>query len=259
MALSWRLALLCRPDSTRTTQPQSDALLNAWARERCQGVDKATRLTAANGFFLQNKSKTLTTAVWFVSGILDYLPRVRSTILQNHFSDAAGFIGVDNGFFLGAQGGGGKAAQVFAKGANRSIQLSDGFFWTGAALTLLLLHQPSLDEYSDIVRVIKRAKLSFCLLADRVIILGRDSSSVDFPGDTPGLDWAVLTPATAEELGAAGVETRPLYDPGAFRKRFHAQTKYALMRSDFIIFSQAQTLEAVEAQLAWAEEMVAGV
>ncbi|OHF00199.1 hypothetical protein CORC01_04607 [Colletotrichum orchidophilum] len=257
LALSWRLALLCHCKDPSLMQRQSDDLLNAWTRERRRGVDDGARLTAANKSFLRNKSRVVSAAVQFASRVLGYVPYVQQNLLQNHFSDASGFIGVDNGFFLEAEGGGGKAAQVFVKATEGHIKLSDSFFWTGTTLTLLLLGQPARDELTNIRRAVDGVKLPAGFLADRIVFLTqKDSPNIGSPDWQPESKLEELEPATLDDLREAGIVPRPLYDPVTLRSRFREQTKYVLMRSDFIVFSQAASLKDLETQLKRAGNMI---
>ncbi|VUC29693.1 unnamed protein product [Clonostachys rosea] len=265
LGLSWRLSLLVGGTETLlhkgTASLNKDWLLLTWSSERRQGVDDAAKLTAANGSLLQAKSPVLRWAVWCANAMVSWMPRLRLTLLRGHFSDRDGVRGAKDGFFLGDQGGGTKTAQIFIRGArDGSVELSDHVFRnSNAALTLLVLHNPETEqEWAAIQRASKRLHLPSNFLAETVVTLNDKAlSSVQQQPESTKIESShFLTPATAGAVSRAGHKPLPLYDPSAFRKRFHASAKYALVRSDFIIFSQAQTLEQLECQIGQAWRMV---
>lgn len=232
----------------------------AWSRERRQGVDEAAEMTAANGTFLQTKSNVLRWAVWCANAVLSWIPRLRLSLLRGHFSDRDGVRGVEDGFFLDGQGGGTRTAQIFVQGADDgSVELSDQVFRNSkAALTLLILHHPGTEqEWTAIQQASKRLDLPTIFLAEKAICLN-DNTPVPLqlqPESRKIQSLHMLTPATAGVVSRAGHKPLPLYDPCAFRKRFQSSAKYALIRSDFIIFSQAKTLEQLEDQISRAWRM----
>ncbi|CAG9990781.1 unnamed protein product [Clonostachys byssicola] len=265
LGLSWRLSLLVSGNRKIPHKESSsfnkDSLLLTWSRERRQGVDEAARMTAANGTFLQTKSQVLRWAVWCADTVISWIPRLRLSLLRGHFSDRDGVRGVKDGFFLEDQGGGTRTAQIFIQGAcDRSVHLSDHVFRnSNAALTLLILHHPETEqEWTAIQQASKRLDLPSNFLAEKAICLS-DKTSVSLqlqPESKKIQSSQMLTPATAVEASRAGHKPLPLYDPSTFRKRFQSSAKYALIRSDFIIFSQAKTLEQLEDQISRAWEMV---
>lgn len=232
----------------------------AWSRERRHGVDEAAKMTAANGTFLQTKSLVLRWAVWCADALLSWMPRLRLSLLRGHFSDRDGVRGVKDGFFLEDQGGGTRTAQIFVQGArDRSVELSDHVFRnSNAALTLLILHHPETEqEWTAIQQASKRLDLPANFLAEKAICLNdKNSVSPELQPESAKIQSShMLTPATAGAISRAGHKPLPLYDPCAFRKRFQSSARYALIRSDFIIFSQAKTLEQLEDQISRAWEM----
>ncbi|CAH0057995.1 unnamed protein product [Clonostachys solani] len=262
LGLSWRLSLLAGGTETlpqkETASFNKDSLLLTWSRERRHGVDESATLTAANGSLLQTKSHVLRWAVWCANAVMSWMPRLRLTLLRGHFSDRDGVRGAKDGFFLEDQGGGIKTAQIFIQGArDGSAELSDHVFRnSNAALTLLVLHHPETEqEWTAIQQAPKRLNLPANFLAAKVVSLNDKvvDSLQQQPKSTKIQSAHLLTPATAEAVSRAGHKPLPLYDPCGFRKRFQVSAKYALVRSDFIIFSQAQTLEELEGQIgrAW--------
>ncbi|CAG9953033.1 unnamed protein product [Clonostachys rosea f. rosea IK726] len=264
LGLSWRLHLLAggteKLPHKETASFNKDSLLLAWSRERRHGVDEAAKMTAANGTFLQTKSLVLRWAVWCADALLSWMPRLRLSLLRGHFSDRDGVRGVKDGFFLEDQGGGTRTAQIFVQGArDRSVELSDHVFRnSNAALTLLILHHPETEqEWTAIQQASKRLDLPANFLAEKAICLNdKNSVSPELQPESAKIQSShMLTPATAGAISRAGHKPLPLYDPCAFRKRFQSSARYALIRSDFIIFSQAKTLEQLEDQISRAWEM----
>ncbi|CAH0027255.1 unnamed protein product [Clonostachys rhizophaga] len=262
LGLSWRLSLLVGETETfRDKEGASfdrDSLLLTWSRERRQGVDDAAKLTAANGALLQTKSQLLRWAAWCADTVMSWMPRLQLALLRNHFSDRDGVHGVKDGFFLEHQGGGTKTAQIFIQRADAgSVGLSDHMFRnSNAVLTLLILNHPeSEQEWTAVQQVSNRLDLPAKFLAEKAIFLNdtTPASLKQQPNSTKIQSSQLLTPAKEGAISGAGHKPLPLYDPCAFRKRFQSSAKYVLVRPDFIIFSQAQTLEQLEDQIgrAW--------
>jgi hypothetical protein len=185
--------------------------------------------------------------------VLYYAPSWRDSMMREQEKDSRGFVGVEGGFFLdgvkglegdkqGAFGGGGKTAQVYMKTCFRDSPpvLSDQFFWNGrASLTLLLLRQVSSQELSDIQEAIETLKLPDGLLNGNILVLCEEDIALSSKEDSVERTTTLLSPSMERDV--KGPNLLRHYDPGAFRKRFHPKALCALVRPDFIVFSQAQT------------------
>ncbi|ETS84377.1 hypothetical protein PFICI_02402 [Pestalotiopsis fici W106-1] len=263
LGLCWRLELLIKgPKKTasnmETSSFDSELLLSTWSNERRHGVDESANQTAENEYALQIKSNALRWAIWCADTAMSWAMPFRQTLIRSHFCDRAGFRGAKGGFFLESEGGGVKTAQIFVQGikGNESVELSDKLLrHHKAALTILVLHDPtSEEELARVHEVLKRLNIPTNFLAENVIILNDRISEQQLPRRLQGPLF--LTPARTAMISRAGYQQLPLYDPGSFRMRFQANAKYALVRPDFIIFSQAQTLEQLESQICQACSMV---
>ncbi|KAF5648786.1 monooxygenase [Fusarium sp. NRRL 25303] len=250
LGLSWRLALLCNPQSSLQTSTHRDRLLEAWSRERRRGVDDSSIVTQRSGNVLLSKSQSLVQLMRIISGGLDLLPSFRDLMLKSVLNDRDGYRGVDGGFFLERQGGGGKTAQICVRTTNNLARLSDEVFWgQGGVLTLLLLCQPSGEEASALKNAIEDANLPVWLLSEHILEFYVDGQLGNMKS-TLGFKTKKLYLGTTEDtVKTMGQPLLPYYNPASFRARFGAATRYALIRTDLIIFSQAESPKQLGPQL----------
>ncbi|KAL6405403.1 3-(3-hydroxy-phenyl)propionate/3-hydroxycinnamic acid hydroxylase [Ilyonectria robusta] len=254
LALSWRLALLCDESLCTRLSLQSHKLLDDWALERRKGVDDAMTMTMRNGVLLSNKSGLVAAVLGVLGSILKCLPRVRDGIARRALMDNDGYAGLDRGFFLTGQHGAGKTAQMWVKTADGPVLLSDHIFWKSASiLTVLVLGSVTAQEASELKQVIDSGDLPPHVVADNVVILRGDESSCN----SVTAPWiSELFPCKSDDLEKMGVSLLRGYDPAAFRRRFLSSTRYVLVRPDFIVFSQAKTIEELAGQLRQAKELL---
>lgn len=254
-SLSWRLALLCNRTVCAELSPQAHDLLSAWSRERREGVDQAITETMRMGRFLLNKSPLVATVANLVSGILEYLPFLRDAFFRRILTDAVGIRDVGHGYFMPNYRGGLKVAQIYVKSPDGAIQLSDHLFWRSqAVLTLLILYSPSKQEAVVIDETLMSVNLPSYLLASEAVELCDDIALFSAPSS---LSAARFAPAALEDVATAGLPSLPGYDVTSFRRRFQHETKYALVRSDLIVFSEAQSLDQLREQLNKSRELLA--
>jgi hypothetical protein len=183
-------------------------------------------------------------------------------MVKNQGSDAPGFTGVEGGFFLdgtrglgedeeGTSGGGGKLAQVYVKtpSSGPSPGLSDKFFWNDRALlTLLLLREVSRQELSELRQIIETLELPTGLLNEDIVELrGMDAKA---PSEIESMERGTTLIYPSKDADLNGPALLAHYSPDAFRKRFKPGVLCALVRPDFIVFSQAQTPVQLQKQLA---------
>jgi hypothetical protein len=271
--LSWRLHTLLRRDQTLPAdqiKQRQEIMLHSWARERRRGVDDSSRRTEANGSLMLGKSWFTAFALRILNCVLYYSPSRRHWMMRKQEKDSRGFVGVEGGFFLdgvkgrggdkqGAFGGGGKTAQVYMKTCFRDSPpvLSDQFFWNGrATLTLLLLRQVSSQELLEIQKAIETLKLPAGLLNGNILIMCEEDITLSSKEDSVERTTTLLSPSREGDVN--GPKLLPHYDPAAFRKRFHPEALCALVRPDFILFSQAQTQIQLLEQLKMAAKILTG-
>ncbi|KAH7267931.1 hypothetical protein B0J15DRAFT_441099 [Fusarium solani] len=257
LGLSWRLALLCDPHSCFSTPEHRDVLLEGWSRERRKGVDVSSILTARSGNILLSKSASLVGLLKVISGVLELLPSVRDRLLRLNFDESDGHRGVDGGFFLEKEGGGVKTAQVCLKTISGLTKLSDEVFWErSGVLTLLLLCHPDEEEAVGIKEALDEANLPPYFLSGEVLELCEGT-----PHDGTELLSYLKTNRffLGTEEDTVRIMAQPLiphYNPSAFRDRFQPATRYALIRPDFIVFSQARSPKQLGLQLHAAQKMM---
>ncbi|EXK76088.1 hypothetical protein FOQG_19154 [Fusarium oxysporum f. sp. raphani 54005] len=254
-ALSWRLALLCDESLCTRLSLQPHKLLDDWALERRKGVDDAMTMTMRNGLLLSNKSGYIAAFLSVLGSVFGYLPRLRDCIARRALMDNDGYAGLDRGFFLADQHGAGKTAQIWVKMADGTVLLSDHIFWKSASiLTVLVLGSVTAQEASELKEVIDSGDLPPNILAENVVILRGDES----PCDSVTAPWiSELFPCRSDDLEKRGVALLRGYDPASFRRRFHSSTRYVLVRPDFVVFSQAKSIEELAGQFGQAKKLVA--
>lgn len=260
LALSWRLSFMCKPEAYRPGNASPDALLNQFSVERRSGVDKASQITMDNGRLLLNKSRILAETLNLVSGLLAYVPSVTDYMENTLLRDVKGYKNVKDGFFLrdGDGNGGGKIAQVWLRTATGTMLLSDRLFsHAESLLTLLLLANEDApvtsSEMGKLLDVIQACELADGLLARDTVVISREDHPHREGNTTCRLHWI----CTVSELEACEASVPPRYKPAAFWERFDRGTKYALVRPDFIVFSQATSLSQLRSQLAHVHTMIA--
>jgi hypothetical protein len=258
-ALSWRISLLCNVKARAQLAIQSQVLLEQWSQERRKGVDDSSLLTARSGDILLSKSFVFTSAVSILNSLSNLVPGLRDRMLSRSLSDKGVLRGKEGCFFLEGEGGGWKVAQMYAKfpGGNNSGCLSDHIFWRPrSTLSLLLLDHPSKEEASAIEQALEEASLPPYLLSGDILELCEDASSTSH--STSHLATRKLSPGTFEDALCGGLSPLPCYNSSEFRARFQATARFVLMRSDFIIFSQARTVAQLHKQMRLALEMLTG-
>ncbi|KAH7201338.1 hypothetical protein DER44DRAFT_827945 [Fusarium oxysporum] len=135
----------------------------------------------------------------------------------------------------------GKTAQIWVKIADGMVLLSDHIFRESTSiLTVLVLGLVTAQEASELKRVINSGELPPNILADNVVILRGDES----PYNLVIAPWiSELFPCRPDDLEKMGVLLLRGYDLASFRRRFYSSTHYVLVRQDFIVSSQAKSIE----------------
>ncbi|KAI3576740.1 hypothetical protein IWW34DRAFT_881313 [Fusarium oxysporum f. sp. albedinis] len=225
------------------------------ALERRKGVDDAMTMTMRNGLLLSNKSGYIAAFLSVLGSALGYLPRLRDCIARRALMDNDGYAGLDRGFFLTGQHGAGKTAQIWFKMADGTILLSDHIFRESTSiLTVLVLGSVTAQEASELKQVIDSGELPPNILAENVVILRGEK----LPCNSVAAPWiSELFPCRPDDLEKMGVSLLRGYDPASFRRRFHSSTRYVLVRPDFIVSSQAKSIEELAGQLGQVKKLLA--
>jgi hypothetical protein len=245
------MSLLLKQGGNHTPQAAINCRLDEWSRERRDGVDKASKVTMDNGNLLNNKSWLVSQLYYWGSTILDYIPGLKTYLLGAMMSDAEGYTNVKDGFFLASHGGGGKMAQIWLRAQEGSLIQSDKLFWHPDAFVTLLVVGGALtsSEYDDLQQTTAHAELPQHVLASEIvsIIFAQPPQGLTTNDKTPGC--STFTPCNNSDVKAAGIAVPSGYDGKAMQTRFKANTRFVLVRPDFIIFSQASSLEGLRTQL----------
>jgi hypothetical protein len=245
------MSLLLKQVCNHKFQASINRRLNEWSRERRDGVDKASKVTMDNGNLLNNKSWLVSQLYYWGSTMLDYIPGLKTYLLGAMMSDAEGYMNVKDGFFLPGHGGGGKMGQIWLRAQDGSLIQSDQLFWHADAFVTLLVVGGALTsaEYDGLKQMIASAELPQQVLAKEVVSINfAQPAQISATKDkTPG--FSTFTPCGNADVKAAGIAVPTGYDGKVMQTRFKANTRFVLVRPDFIIFSQASSLEGVRTQL----------
>ncbi|KIX01168.1 uncharacterized protein Z518_08893 [Rhinocladiella mackenziei CBS 650.93] len=255
-ALSWRMGLLLQPGRFQNGD-QVKELLNVWSQERRRGVDQASQMTMQNGRLLRNKSWVMAELTRIGNKLLKYSV-IRDPFLRWLLDDSEGLRYAKRGNFLLDFQGGGKIAQIWVQqeGPTNATpkMLSDELFWNhGFALALLFvgnqLEELEFSKWQTILQSLDSPMLIYpeimAISFNRV-----PSSTVSHPG------LKQYYACIDSDVRVDGMNLIPGYDPTAFLKRFGPRTRYVLVRPDFIIFSQASSLDQVDFQVRKAKSML---
>jgi hypothetical protein len=256
-ALSWRLNLLLGSEKSSKPFANRDSLLHVWSQERIRGVDQASEATMRNGDLMRNKSWMVATMLRFSRTFFSYFPLVETTVLRWILSDAEGFTRAKQGFFLPEFQGGGKMAQIWVQDEKGTFSLSDKLFYRhDSVITLLVVGQlPALTECHNLTEMLESTSAARIISQDIIAITTNDASSLSTDPAPPENVHQYFT-CTLSRINAAAVDVPPGYEPSALQARLKAGTRYVLVRSDFIIYSQASTLKQLATQLECAGRLI---
>lgn len=145
-------------------------------------------------------------------------------------------------------------AQVWVHEAG-TFKLSDKLFWcAGSALTLLYLDQKHDPRHLGELEMLLQKFDASRVVSPVVISIAtkRHGESVTSTSHHSRQAYACT------EADLTNNDMKPIqgYDASSLNGRLAAPTRYALVRSDFIIFSQAATTEELVAQLQRAKELI---
>jgi hypothetical protein len=256
-ALSWRLALLLGSEKSNKPFANRESLLHVWSQERRRGVDQASEATMRNGDLMRNKSWMVATMLRFSRAFFFYFPSVESTVLRWLLSDAEGFTRAKQGVFLPEFQGGGKMAQICVQDGKGTFSLSDQLFYQhDSVLTLLVVGQlPDSTESHNLTEMIQSTCVAR-LMSQDIIAITTDVASSSSTDPAPAENVHQYFTCTLSQVNAAAVDVPPGYEPLALQARLKAGTRYVLVRSDFIVYSQASTLKQLATQLECAGRMI---
>lgn len=249
--LAWRLALLSRIVSVN--RGFSDRILNAWARERRQGVDDSTKLTLQNGNLCNNEE---TWGFFFARSVLSILQQIPflSSITQMPVpTEANGYKATKEGFYLAEHGGGGKLAQIYVEEFPRDSHgpfapqlLSDEILkQVPTLMVMLVVGVYSAETETQLKKILKDASCPPSVLSQNSIIhfcptaseeaLEAYANAMDASKPRP----KICFPTSVHALRPNS--TRPGYDPAVFVARLGGpSTRYVIIRPDNIIFALAR-------------------
>ena len=235
--LAWRLALLVRAPSD-IVEAAGEPFLNAWAQERRQGIDDATRFTMTNG------KMTLEGPPPAEEG---FQP------VDQGAMETRGYKPTPGGFFLADFGGGGKVAQIYVQERGGDPILSDNMLQRGVtAMTLLVIQDNRPDdneavvaEVMEVKKALEEAELASAIVShDSILLLAPAEGGLSGAMDT-GAGTFYPCPETA--LGSQEEHPRRAgYDETSYRRSLGEGTKYALIRPDWTIFAVSANLDQLK-------------
>ena len=212
-----------------------------------------------NGNLLNNKSWLVAQLYYWGSTLLDYIPGLKAYFQGAMMSDAEGYTKVKDGFFLPSHGGGGKMAQIWLRAQDGALIPSDKLFWHADAFVTLLIIGDALtaSEHDSLKQTIAHSELPQHVLTSEIacINFAKPAQGTATNDRTPGL--SNFTPCGNADVKAAGIAVPSGYDGTAMQTRFISTTRFVLVRPDFIIFSQASSLEGLKTQLVELKRLLA--
>jgi hypothetical protein len=262
-ALSWRISLMCDKTASAKTSDRHKGLLENWSIERRQGVDQASEMTMQNGNFLFIKSWLVAQVLSWTNASIQYSPWIRRQVLSRLLADREGYKRVKKGLFLSDSDGAGKLAQIWVQPRNGPPRRTDELFWREDTIfTLLVVGKPvDSEESSRIQEALRAANVPAHVLSREVVGISFDKDNrTSIPSSTASFAYPSVQYFACDQsdLENSGITPIAGYDPACYLERFQRQTRYALVRPDFIFFSQASTLQQLSSQLDRAKVMLAG-
>ena len=236
--LALRIAIL--EDQPHASDQKVERMLNDWAKERILSIHDAALLTQINGAMCNNQSmRPLTKGFQWVQSFGELLlgsqPRDPQALAEQ-----AGLTGV-TGFFLKEFGGGKRLPQIYLNTLFGRRVLSDSIFNANdSPLRLLVMVQSNecpKDGLKALQNLLVESKISPKVLSpDSIVVLSREPcqpESVGFVSPTTRR----VSPTPLNQLSKK--QARPGYDIAAFQTRLGSNTRYAILRPDFFVFSTA--------------------
>lgn len=226
-----------------------DEVLNTWARERRQGVNDGIKLTVLNGDICNNTEPwgvyLLRHAVRLYEKI-PLLPAVLPPPPPPLLTDAMGYVSTKDGFFLAEHGGGPKLAQIYMQTVQEELVLSDTILRVPTVMALLAMGDDNTaEEDVRLKHLLNNAGLHRSILSEESIVYFCRTKEKATETWHRSLSRNIFYPAIAVAL--AGKVLRRGYDPDAFVKRLGgSSTRYAILRSDGIIFALASSVQELE-------------
>ena len=253
VGLSWRLAILLKQQSSR--QPvDGDTLLANWYQERRAGVDHAVEITMTNGKLTNQKWRVLTYLQVAVGTMLLQLPWLLNFLAKNIFRDDLGYKAVKGGFFLSEYGGGGKVSQIFVqeRSDGKPIRSDNILCRSNPLMTIFVIS--SGNETSTAVSAAR--KLVQAVDLNPLIVSDASVCVFDPANSSKELDVPTYLPCTLRELSGHDITPFLGYDENTFMRRIGSGTKFAIVRTDTIIFSLCKSVEELEISLNKMKDLV---
>lgn len=236
--LAWRIALFQRlPEGSRTFR---NGLLEAWARERHEGVKYAATFTSLNGRACNQGDSLLfwfmRKLIWLVNRI-HFLPIIPDPIVA---IETRGYKQVEDGFLSTKHGGGGRLAQIYVEQQNQPPMLSDELIKRAdTVMSLLIIVRGSGADLG--AELVAEAKEALRAVKMERSVLSEDSIRILSPDS--GTDAQVFYPTPSRRLAELGITIKKGYSAHNYLARFGPTTRFVIVRPDFYIFSLANDVE----------------
>jgi 2-polyprenyl-6-methoxyphenol hydroxylase-like FAD-dependent oxidoreductase len=236
--LAWRLALLINNDASRGPQATSaEAILQAWALERRRSVDDAAFFSMLNGRLCNHRPAFWIRVLLCFTSLAERIPFLPRLPSPEGILERRGFTTVRGGFFLKDFRGGARLAQIHVESSSDKVSaLSDTLLHRSPGIfTLIVISKDDGDGqnlYQNARTAILGASLDSSILSEESIVLfnpRHDSPPTSALSDgcgTNGKENAAL-------VYRAEITTRG----AAYIDRLGHDTKFALVRPDFLVFA----------------------
>ncbi|CZT20253.1 related to monooxygenase [Ramularia collo-cygni] len=241
--LAWRIALIENASSSNATQLSSDAILEAWSKERTQSVADAAYLTKMNGTLCNNASPMLFTVIHFIQWVVKLLFPSAEDYDPQALGERNGMRNLAGGFFLSKHGGGLRIPQVFVDTIMKGTVKSDEFFVSAPSpMQILVLvrgdGKPQSGRHAIRTLLDKHQVPHGVISPDATSTLSLAPCSPESVGSFAerSVRKASLTPLRRLNKRQA----RPGYSVDVFDTRLGKSTQYVILRPDFYIFATAR-------------------
>lgn len=227
--LSWRIALAER---TGLDERSVEKLLTAWMVERRQGIKNAADFTRLNGT-LCNEPESW--GFWLfrnVEAALKMTPIFRLLPHPRAVTEARGYCGLQDGWFLPGYNGGGKCAQIYVEHTKGGSALSDQMLHHEDSLLTLVILQP--EHTQTALDTLRGADLPQGLLSQKsVIVLTTNEHE---PVVTGQRSTIAIKPLSASRNRDVAMPKG--YRPETYSTRLSSSSNaFAVVRPDFYIFA----------------------
>jgi hypothetical protein len=235
--LAWRLGILSK---IKATPQVRERVLNGWATERREVVDRAALSTKVNGAITNQRN--IVRAFFFrtIMWILWCIPGLPQMMTRSAMGKTFQFKDCEDSFALQKRGGGWKLPQIWVQAGKSKPELSDGVIIRDVshlALFVIVRGQEQVDEarMAEVTSSFSIQGQNFVERNVTYLSLDREGGIMPKSSSLPQLYY----PCSSQQLKAEGIYPVKGYDEGSMERCIGKKAKYVIVRPDFCIHSMA--------------------